>query len=75
MYGGLKVYNKFKDHFPIADQTGTDLVLDTARSLSALRDAIASGNFEGWNYTNGALNGLGTYSQPSRISYTKTNIH
>jgi len=66
------VYNKFKDHFPIADQTGTDLVLDTARSLSALRDAIASGNFEGWNYTNGALNGLGTYSQPSRISYTKT---
>jgi len=72
LFGGLKVYNKFKDHFPIADQNGADLVLDTARSLAALRDAIASGNFEGWNYTNGALNGLGTYSQPSRMSYTKT---
>ncbi len=65
------MYNYFKDNYPRVSQDGANFVSDSAQNLSALRDAIASGNLYGWNYTNGALNGLGTYSQPSRISYSK----
>jgi len=68
------VYNYFKAHFPISDQTGTDLVLDTKNSLHALRDAITVDAMYGWNYTNSAaMNPAeGTYSQPDFYNWYKS---
>ena len=68
------MYNYFKSHYPIADQTGTELVLDTKNSLQALRDAITVDAMYGWNYINSAsmTPAQGTYSQPTNMFWWKT---
>ena len=61
------MYNHFKDHYPISDQSGTDLVSDSANSLAALRDSISVGGIKGWNY---ATSG-GTTTQRDTLSWYK----